>query len=56
MIPQIDQAYRTGEMPPMLPAGAGQGADRLRCHRSKSERRERPDQAGSVATFGRRYR
>ena len=26
MIPQIDQAYRTGEMPPMLPAGAGQGS------------------------------
>ena len=25
MIPQIDQAYRTGEMPPMLPAGGGQG-------------------------------
>ena len=23
MRPQIDQAYRTGEMPPMLPAAAG---------------------------------
>ena len=24
MIPQIDEAYRTGEMPPMLPGAGGQ--------------------------------
>ncbi len=28
MIPQIDETYRTGEMPPMLPAASGSGGNR----------------------------